>query len=433
MPAAIPGTVVASGAGVGPGGDIGSPGASGTSGVEVGSIKAWPSVTPPAMWMIMDGSPISRTLYPDLFTLIGTNFGAGDGSTTFNLPDARSRFILPAGQGSGLTNRILAATGGEENHQLIIAELAKHSHSSFYQANAAAGTAGTGVGSTGPSVPSGLTGGDTAHNNMPPFLVLTYIIKVSGGGGPTAQAPIANQTQAGLMNKLSGNATDYVGGDNACHALLPTCFFGTDTTNTTNYVVSVGSNFVLVPGVSVLVVPTNGAGNNPTLNVNGSGVINIVNRAGVQPSNGELPSNVLFGVTYDGTSWRLFTPIFRALYITIAAGAGGAVTVECAGYDGVSVYGSSASANGIGVTLSHLTPGVPVSVDVVNTYASATGYWINATNPNGTASSTYWIFANTRAGVAAVRIDSTSATTLTSNTHFFANGALNNANQLFLK
>jgi hypothetical protein len=60
-------------------------------------------------------------------------------------------------------------------------------------------------------------GSNTPHNTMPPFLVITYIIKVSPTGGATAQAPIADATQAGLMKRLSGLATDYVGGDNACH------------------------------------------------------------------------------------------------------------------------------------------------------------------------------------------------------------------------
>lgn len=191
--------------------------AKGDTYAEVGSVKAWPAAAAPASWMLTNGAAVSRTLYPDLFALIGTTWGAGDGSTTFNLPDFRGRFLLSAGQGASLTNRVLAATGGEENHQLTVAELASHTHASFYQTNAAAGSVGTGVGSTGPSVPSGSTGGNTAHNTMPPFLVVTYIIKVSPTGGATAQAPIADTTQVGLMNRLSGLATDYVGGDNASH------------------------------------------------------------------------------------------------------------------------------------------------------------------------------------------------------------------------
>jgi microcystin-dependent protein len=205
--------------------------------------------------MLMDGSAISRSLYPDLFSLIGTTFGAGDGSTTFNLPDARGRFILPTGQGASLANRILAAVGGEETHVLVTGELAAHAHSiaagqfnhghSISDPNhqhvisnmgglgtAAGGqstwcatgvnnytaAAGTGIGIVANTLPAGSTannGSGTAHNNMPPFLVLTFIIKVSAGGS-TDQAAIADTTQAGLVNKISGYVTDYLTGANTC-------------------------------------------------------------------------------------------------------------------------------------------------------------------------------------------------------------------------
>jgi microcystin-dependent protein len=181
--------------------------------------------------MLCDGSAISRSLYPDLFALIGTTWGAGDGSTTFNLPDMRGRFVLGMGQGAGLANRALAAIGGEENHQLAVTELASHTHTvsggpfMVLGAGASVITAGGNQIATAGSTLG--AGGNTAHNNMPPFLVITYIIKVSLTGGPTAQAPIADATQDGLMNQLSGNATDYVGGDNACHPLATGASGGT--------------------------------------------------------------------------------------------------------------------------------------------------------------------------------------------------------------
>jgi len=224
MPAS-PGTVIPSGTAVSPGGDIGIPGPGGVAGpagdAEVGSIKAWPSVTPPPSWAIIDGSAVSRTLYPQLFALIGTTFGAGDGSTTFNLPDGRSRFILNWGQGSGLTDRLLAAIGGEENHVLGIPEIPSHQHSLSYSTPgySAGGGPFPFMGGAGNTMLTTGIGGGGGHNTMPPFLCLVYIIKMSPTGGPTAQAPIADSTQSGLMNQLSGRATDYVGGDNACHPL----------------------------------------------------------------------------------------------------------------------------------------------------------------------------------------------------------------------
>lgn len=59
----------------------------------VGQETLWPTATPPAGWLIEDGTAISRTTYADLFAVIGTTYGAGDGSTTFNLPDPRGRAI----------------------------------------------------------------------------------------------------------------------------------------------------------------------------------------------------------------------------------------------------------------------------------------------------------------------------------------------------
>src|SRR5262252_3715715 len=93
------GYVVASGALVNPGGAQGPGGAAGDSAM-VGDIKMWPTTTAPTGWMNCDGSLISRTTYPALFALIGTTFSVGDGSTTFGLPDLRSRVPLCAGQGA---------------------------------------------------------------------------------------------------------------------------------------------------------------------------------------------------------------------------------------------------------------------------------------------------------------------------------------------
>lgn len=82
--------------------------------IPVGTLADWPTATPPSGWLICDGSQVSRVTYFDLFQVIGTTFGAGDGSTTFNLPDARGRFSLSkaaAGTGSSI-----ADTGGSLDH-----------------------------------------------------------------------------------------------------------------------------------------------------------------------------------------------------------------------------------------------------------------------------------------------------------------------------
>ena len=78
-------------------------------------------------WMIADGSPISRATYPTLFTLIGTTFGAGDGSTTFNVPDKTGRVSAMkeasgtrlTTAGSGVDGGTMGANGGSQNQSVL--------------------------------------------------------------------------------------------------------------------------------------------------------------------------------------------------------------------------------------------------------------------------------------------------------------------------
>ena len=132
----------------------------------------------PVGWLEEDGSAISRSVYADLFTVMGTAFGIGDGSTTFNLPDGRGKSDIGVGTGAGLTARAMADSGGEEVHQLTIAELASHNHSTPYAMG------GSGVwkinqssGSRASVYPVGSTGSNTAHNTMHPYLAKRKIIK----------------------------------------------------------------------------------------------------------------------------------------------------------------------------------------------------------------------------------------------------------------
>ena len=83
----------------------------------------------PSGWLLCNGDIVSRTTYSALFTAIGTTYGAGDGSTTFALPDMRSRVPVGVGQASGLSNRTLGGTVGEENTTIGSTNLPAHSHS----------------------------------------------------------------------------------------------------------------------------------------------------------------------------------------------------------------------------------------------------------------------------------------------------------------
>ena len=84
-------------------------------------------ISPPG-FLVCDGSAVSRTTYSALFNVIGGSYGNGDGSSTFNLPDLRGRVPMGSGGGPSLTSRALGQQLGKENHQLSGQELAAHSH-----------------------------------------------------------------------------------------------------------------------------------------------------------------------------------------------------------------------------------------------------------------------------------------------------------------
>lgn len=82
--------------------------------VESGLIVATGRLTAPTGWHLCDGSAISRTTFATLFAAIGTTYGVGDGSTTFNVPDLRQRF--PLGKATSGTGATLGGTGGTVDH-----------------------------------------------------------------------------------------------------------------------------------------------------------------------------------------------------------------------------------------------------------------------------------------------------------------------------
>jgi microcystin-dependent protein len=81
----------------------------------IGGMMLWPdeAAVPNANWLKCDGQAVSRTTYATLFGVVGTKYGVGDGSTTFNLPDLAG--VIPVGQKSGGTFATVGATGGSEN------------------------------------------------------------------------------------------------------------------------------------------------------------------------------------------------------------------------------------------------------------------------------------------------------------------------------
>lgn len=158
--------------------------------VPIGAIQSYGGNVAPSGWLICDGRAISRTEYSELFYVIGTTYGSGDGSATFNIPDLKGRTLVGVGNSgaTGATNHTLGQKSGEETHKLEISEMPQHNHSQYANVgNAATGqtnlddiagcaninTQNVLVGARTTSD----TGGNGYHNNMQPYLVTNYIIK----------------------------------------------------------------------------------------------------------------------------------------------------------------------------------------------------------------------------------------------------------------
>lgn len=138
------------------------------------------AATAPTGWLICDGSAISRSTFNALFTAIGTTYGTGDGSLTFNIPNAKGRTSI----GKDATQTEFAAlgqTGGQK-------DLMAHSHNApttngvggpGYEVGGATSGANGAYTSTGydygPAVPTTTAG--TGVNNLSPYIVFNYIIK----------------------------------------------------------------------------------------------------------------------------------------------------------------------------------------------------------------------------------------------------------------
>lgn len=158
--------------------------------LDAGLIMPHAGAAAPNGWLLCYGQAISRTAYAGLFLAIGTAYGVGDGSTTFNLPDLRGRALfgkddmggaaanrLTSG-GGGLAGATLGAVGGGETVTLATAQMPSHGHT--FAANAGSGSTwswGLTAGASAPNVTTGSQGGGGAHANVPPAMVVNYIIK----------------------------------------------------------------------------------------------------------------------------------------------------------------------------------------------------------------------------------------------------------------
>lgn len=154
----------------------------------IGMVIPYATTNPPSGTLACDGSTYLRVDYPSLYGLLDAAFIV-DGDH-FVVPDLRGRAVIGAGQGSGLTNRPVGDTGGEETHVLTVAELASHTHTNsphtHTESAAAPNLTTIGPGAPeptaipAPSVTGAATviidsaGSDDGHNNMQPFFALSY-------------------------------------------------------------------------------------------------------------------------------------------------------------------------------------------------------------------------------------------------------------------
>jgi microcystin-dependent protein len=161
----------------------------------VAEIKIWAGNFAPRGYAFCNGQLLPIAQNTALFSLIGTTYG-GDGRTTTGLPNLQGRAPMHPGNGPGLTSRRLGQKGGSETITLSVVQMPNHTHT--LRATVSRGSASQpqgnafnrSVGDTAYHTPTNLTGmstamaasngGSQAHNNMQPFLTLSFIIALVG-------------------------------------------------------------------------------------------------------------------------------------------------------------------------------------------------------------------------------------------------------------
>ena len=173
-----------------------------------GVVMPYAGPSAPANWLLCGGQAVSRTDYGSLFAVIGTTYGSGDGSTTFNVPDLRGRVVAGVDNMGGTdAGRLdwantLGTNGGAQTHTLTEAQIPRHTHvqnahshgpgnetrfvtnSGQLIAGLTAGNAlyspfNAATSTANATATNQNTGGGQAHNIMQPTMVMNYIIKAS--------------------------------------------------------------------------------------------------------------------------------------------------------------------------------------------------------------------------------------------------------------
>ncbi|MEO7717702.1 MAG: tail fiber protein [Capsulimonas sp.] len=166
----------------------------------LGEIRIVPFDFAPTGWAQCDGQLLAISQSSALFSLLGTYYG-GNGQSNFALPNFQGNIPVAYGDGPGLSQRVLGETGGNPTVQLNLSTLASHTHVMNGDSNAATSTSPAGnltaTPATGPRRPNqmydpsavntgtqagdvDLTGGNQPHNNLQPFLVMNFVISLTG-------------------------------------------------------------------------------------------------------------------------------------------------------------------------------------------------------------------------------------------------------------
>lgn len=157
----------------------------------IGAIEAFAGSNPPSGWLICDGKTISKDTYPELFAVIGYTYG-GSGYA-FQVPNLRGQVVVGyKSDDSGFNS--LGKTGGEKTHRLTEAEMPSHKHPvtagknmstlGVWFTNVAAGSGWQSISGAADNdgnrgiVTTSNTGGNGDHNNLQPYTVLNYIIRI---------------------------------------------------------------------------------------------------------------------------------------------------------------------------------------------------------------------------------------------------------------